>query len=207
MQHYKVRNKSERESDVVVLKWGKCPFLYYTENKYSNWIDTNILRNHAYVQYVIVPWISSDLLIISIRGLIRRLFLKSLYLNQLLSANMLTDSVSKNRLKQADTCKIATPFQNLTDLRLKDDPFWVREFAPFIIEKIPTFSLKWVRAYALIGRGCRGWGGGGVCGCGALYQSVYKAYVISLSILRVLCLLFLYVVVNVELMRFRGPYY
>ena len=48
--------------------------------------------------------------------------------------------------------------------------------------------------------------GCGVCGCGAFYQSVYKAYVISLSILRVLCLFFLDVVVDIELMRFGGPY-
>ena len=66
--------------------------------------------------------------------------------------------------------------------------FWVREFAPFIIEKIPSFSRKWVRAliFALIGRG----GGGG--GLGAFYQSVYKAYVkISLLIPCVLCSFFM----------------
>ena len=42
---------------------------------------------------------------------------------------------------------------------------------------------------------------------GAFYQSLYKAYVkISLSILFVLCLFFLYVVVVIELTRFHGPY-
>ena len=57
---------------------------------------------------------------------------------------------------------------------------WVREFAPFIVEKIAhPLSAKWVLAciYALMGGGC---------------QSVYKAYIkISFLILRVLCLFFL----------------
>ena len=42
---------------------------------------------------------------------------------------------------------------------------------------------------------------------GGGYHSVNKAYVkISLSILRVVCLFFLFVVVVIVLMRFHGPY-
>ena len=79
---------------------------------------------------------------------------------------MLTDSESKNGWKQAYTCKIVTPFQNLTGLCLKDDPFFdLVNSRLSSLNNIPAFSRKCVGAliYALVGRG-------------TFYQSVYKAY-------------------------------
>ena len=72
--------------------------------------------------------------------------------------------------------------------------FWVREFVPYIIEKILLFRENGYEHWYTLWEG-------------AFYQSVYKAYAkISLSILCVLCLFFLYVVVVIALTRFHGPH-
>ena len=109
---------------------------------------------------------------------------------------MLTDSVSNNGWKQAGTCKIVTQFQNLTDLCLKDDPFF--EFANSHLASLKKYSFFAKMGTSIDIRFDRE---------GAFYQCVCKAYVkLSLSILCMLCLFFLYVVVVIELTRFRGPY-